>query len=447
VSKTEIPGFIQGLVEALSLPYGFLPASLKKTLLPGAESAASILRRLFLAVSQLRLPVRYLKGREKRSGRELTVLVAGRGRAVSDIVRILFSEVRAEKRLGTLWPWDLKSALSRFESRSDMTFYVLDELPAKSLAGRGFVLVPEWVTFRMDLTRPLARTWNLSRNKTLRENLRKIRKHGYSYEITRDPKKFETFYQKFYLPFIPEKFGESTAFTGYRLMRFFFKSGVLLLVKKDGEYVSGNIIMLYRRGAKSIIIGVKGGRADYIRKAALAASYYFTTLWAVNQGFRWVDFGECRPFLNDGILYFKKRWGMGAERYRHNRTVIAFKVRASSPRAEDFLADNPLIFLDGKELRGLVFVRSDRVLDSRDVQAVERSFFVPGLENLTVVSPRGYAFKTDVGRDAPPRQKLCLLKGTGEEFLKNLPGSLKTGSRLHFPLFVASPTAGGTLQT
>ncbi|MBN2199840.1 MAG: hypothetical protein JW747_08345 [Candidatus Aminicenantes bacterium] len=425
--KTDAPGFYPGLVDALSLIYGFVPSFLKKALLPGAESAASTLRRLFLVLSQLRLPVRFVQGKEKSGGRELTAFIAGRGRAASDIAGILFSEVRAEKTSGALWLWDLKSVLSRFESRADMAFVVLDELWAKALTARGFLMVPEWVTFRMDLTRPLARTWNLSRNKTLRENLRRIRKHRYSYEITRDPKKFDDFYRCFYLPFIPEKFGDSTVLTGYRLMKLFFQSGVLLLVKQDGEFVSGNIIMLYNKGAKSIIIGVREGRADYIRKAALAASYYFTTQWAVKQGFRWIDFGECRPYLNDGILYFKKRWGMRVERYRHNRTVIALKVRASSPTAEDFLADNPLIYLNGKALRGLVFARGDRPLDSRDVLSLEKSFFVPGLENLTVVSPRGYAFTAEAVRDASSRRTLRLLEGGGEEFMKDFPKSLRPG--------------------
>ena len=418
--KTEFYLASPRLVDALLPAYGWVPAFLRKPFLPFAESAASILRRLFRVASQVRVPIYYLQGREKTGGRWLAALVLGRGPTVRFLAGLLFSELKAERRLGGVFLWDIKSVLSRLGGKADLAFVVLDGVLAKPLARLGFIFIPDWVTFKMNLSQPLEQTWNLSKNKTLRENLRRIRKYGYSYEITRDPKKFDDFYHNLYLPFIPRKFGETTSFTGYQLMKLFFKNGVLLLVKQKEEYVSGNIILLYRQGVKSIIIGVRGGRVDYIRKAALAASYYFTTLWAIQNGFRWIDFGECRPFLNDGILYFKKRWGMSAERYKYGRTVIGLNVWRSSPPARDFLTGNPFIFLDRNRMRGLVFSREDRALDSEDVLSLYKSFFVPGLENLTIVSPQGYSPQAEDGQALSSGQRLCLMEANFKEFLGGL---------------------------
>ncbi len=217
-----------------------------------------------------------------------------------------------------------------------------------------------------------------------------------------------------YLPYIPRKFGESTELVGPRFMRLFFEAGLLLLVKKGAEAVSGSVITVGDRSVKAMVIGVKEGSEGHIRKGALAACYYFTVLWAKGKGYRSVDFGECRPFFDDGLFYFKKRWGMRLERYRHRSNVFGMRVGSPTSAALDFLGANPFIIQGREGLEGRILTGSAHPLSLEELKTILRSYLVPGLERLIVVSVRGFDPDAEEFGAGNGARRVVLIKGPAE---------------------------------
>ena len=377
------------LVETPSRVYRSLPRALRKPLLPLAQAAFSSLRRAALILAQVRLTVFRLQGPERSGGRPATVFVFGAKGSWPFIAELVFSRLEKKEELGRILIGRLPRFLASQATRPDIVIVHADEVYRRLLRKRGFVHLPEWVSFRFDLSRPPEQTWKQARSKNLQENMRRIRKYGYTSVVTHDPAQFDFFYQEMYLPYIPRKYGESTELVGPQFMRLFFESGLLLLVKSGDEIVSGSIIIAGTAGAKAMAIGVREGKEKFRREGALAACYYFTTLWAWGKGYPSVDFGECRPFFDDGLFYFKKRWGMRLERYSHRHNAFGLAI-APTAAALDFLQANPFIVQGRHGLEGRVLAGSDHALTAGEMNALLRSYLVPGLDRLVIVSMKGF---------------------------------------------------------
>jgi hypothetical protein len=404
----------QRFIESISHAYRWLPRAWRCRFMPGAEAAFAGIRRLVLIMSQLRLRIFSLQGIERTGGRTMTVLVLGNRRSWPYLAEAIFSRLDAIKESGGIFIWRVRRHLASLATRPDMVIVHADGVYRPLFKKLGLAHLPEWVTFKFDLSRPSDRIWEGAKNKNLRENLRRIRKYGYSYEITTDPVKFDAFYREMYLPYIPRKFGESAELVGPRFMRLFFEGGLLLMVSKEGEDVSGSVITTGDKGAKAMIIGVKEGSGDLIRKGALAACYYFTILWAKERGYRSVDFGECRPFFDDGLFYFKKRWGMTLEAYRHRSNIYGLWVGSPTPAALDFLGANPFIIQGRKGLEGRVLAGSAHPLSLDGLKTILRSYLVPGLDRLVVVSIPGFDFQAEKFGVDGCAGRVALIKGPAE---------------------------------
>jgi len=170
--------------------YYELPPKVRAFLFP-VETVFYSIKGVLFFVSKFRLSVYLLQGREKWGGNSLTTLFLGDERGVLFFSDLLFSEEPVKESLGKVFVWKIKARLNLEIPGTDLIFIKMDGLLSRFLPRKGFIIIPEWILFMMDLSRPRQEVWNLSRNKnkTLGENLNKIKKQNYSYEMTRDPSK------------------------------------------------------------------------------------------------------------------------------------------------------------------------------------------------------------------------------------------------------------------
>jgi hypothetical protein len=65
-----------------------------------------------------------------------------------------------------------------------------------------------------------------------------------------------------------------------------FSHGELILVKKDGEYITGELLVFEDNTVHAKAIGVKDGNIDYLKSGAVAALYYHEILYLKENGYR-----------------------------------------------------------------------------------------------------------------------------------------------------------------
>ena len=411
--------------------YDWLPKSAREFISPVVEPALSFIQRGLLIVSHIRLPLYLLKGKGKWSESSLTTLFFGKEWLVPYFSDFVYLEEPTKERLGKIFIWKIKSRLNLDIPKADLIFIRIDEFFSRFLSRQGFIVTPERVSFILDLSKPLSEIWKLSKNKSLREDLRMIRKHKYSYEISHDPAEFKYFYYQMYLPYMPKRFGKLTTYTSFQRMKRTFEKGQLLLVKQGNEYVSGNIIALFNSSAFFASLGIKEGKIEYLKQGALSAAYYFGILWAKEKGYKRLDFGHCRPFLNDGIFCYKKKWGMGIKRSKRVRTVFGMKICGLHQGALDFLAKNPLIFTDQEKLKGLILIEQNHPLTLGEVQSLIKTCYIPGVDCLVIISPQGFTQQAKEFATSCFNPRLNLISTKPDIFFKKFPHILNMENYNH----------------
>ncbi len=261
----------------------------------------------------------------------------------------------------------------------DLTVVEGSWLFSRFLGERGFFVSPR-LDFVLDLKGSMEAIQNrISDGK--RRKLKQVAGAGYTFELTRDLGALGSFYYGVYLPHMAKRHAGCSLPISFSECRELFLRGELLLVKSGGACVSGNLLIPHGNELWEPILGVR----DVDKQLTLGSYsvYYFSILVGIERGFAKMDFGEAPPFMQDGLFQFKKGLGMWV-RPASGSGAQVFGVRFSGvgEGLRRFLSVFPFVFFDGGELCGLVF------LDCVDDVSV-RSFFVPGLACLYVVSGCG----------------------------------------------------------
>ena len=417
----------QGIVSTVY--YDWLPKGAREFISPVVEPMFFFITRVLLIAFQIRLPVYLLQGKEKWGSSSLTTLFFGKERVLPYFSHLLYSEEPAKENLGKIFIWKIKSKLNLNIPRADLVFIGIDGFFSRFLSWQGFIIIPEWVLFILDLSKPLPEIWKLSKNKSLMNDLRKIRKYKYSYEISCDPAKFEYFYHKMHLPYIAKRFGKLTLPTGFRHMKRLFEKGQLLMVKQENEYISGNIIWTYNESAFFPYTAIREEKIEYLKKGITGASYYFVILWAKRRGYKCLDFGHCRPFFNDGVFCYKKKWGMEIKRSKRLRGVFGMKICDLHQSILNFLTKNPFIFIDQGKIKGLILTDQNHPLSLGEIQSLLKTYYIPGVDCLVIISPQGFTKQTEEFATSHSTQRLELISMKPDLFFKRFPSILRLGNR------------------
>lgn len=156
-------------------------------------------------------------------------------------------------------------------------------------------------------------TWETVENrlKSQRANLKKIRRGGFTYRVSRSDEDFTTFYNHYYVPMVRQRFqdyGDIDNEPGLR--KEFHKHGLLIIVQDaQGETVSMEFDFIRHKVLYALLAGVRDGDRDLVNQGALAASYYFSFHYGFETGCRRHDAGPCSPYSTDGVYRHKHSWG------------------------------------------------------------------------------------------------------------------------------------------
>jgi hypothetical protein len=131
--------------------------------------------------------------------------------------------------------------------------------------------------------------------------------------------------------------------------------------------------------------GVLQGDIDLIKKGAFSAFYYFFMIYAKEQKMELVNFGGARPFFNDGLFQYKRKWGMKVEPCDLVKEIFGLRIVSESGPLKQFLIHNPFIGMNEKnELIGFVFVDKKTFNDAMNNQC-EKRFQTPGVNELRFI--------------------------------------------------------------
>ena len=217
-----------------------------------------------------------------------------------------------------------------------------------------------------------------------KNDIRKIKKYKFSYEVTQDEARFDDFYARMYLPYINGRYGNRAFLMSYQEMKKGAEICELMLVKKDGEYVAGNILVYEGDTARLWSLGIKDGRDDLIRTGVRGVTDYFCALHLRQKGYERMHYGYSRAFVNDGVLQFKKARGMSLIKSFPDFGFVITPL-ADSTCVRSFFSKNPFIFLNNQgRLEGAVFPDEKDLGTTEDFNNIFKNSYIDGMDRINL---------------------------------------------------------------
>lgn len=286
------------------------------------------------------------KGLEAQTRRPLITAYLENGRGAQYMRTLLYgedAEVQVEER-GGCNVWNLPRVAEALSREVDLLIVERTTFLRWKPRRGEWVTSPAWV--RMAQAIDFDHPWeDVERSfKKQKENIRRIKLRGYTYEISRKDEDFDFFLDRMHAPTIGQRhrnYGIIDTRAGlYRQ----FKQGFLMFIRDaQGKRVAASLNM--RRG--EVVFGVVNGFLDgnprYLEEGAMSAIYLFMLRYCREQGIRRLDICEARPFSANGLYLYKKRWGFQPLPELWNLREWLMWVPGGSAVALDWLASNPFL--------------------------------------------------------------------------------------------------------
>ena len=326
---------------------------------------------------QLRLELWIATGNERTSRMPLSIMYAANDDTNRNyLLGLVFGASFRESGLGRTWLWQIPKVVADRGQDCSLMIVQVRTSHRKLLGSRNWFFIPNWVFGQVDIPRDPT----VTKDSSLKSDLRRIRKNSLQFEVTQDPQHFDDFYYNMYVPHINKAHGSSAYINSYKYMKGEFHNCDLLLVTKQGKRIAGVLIAYDKTGARLWSLGIRDSNPEYIKDGAVGALFYFSLCYLRERGFTKVNFGQSRAFLSDGVLQYKKKWSQRI--VGTSRQGFALKVLSYTGAAKAFLQENPFIFESQGILNGAVFVDVDKPLSSKDFKKVDKKYFHSGLAKI-----------------------------------------------------------------
>lgn len=354
--------------------------------------------QVYAQFRQLRPEVWRVSGTEPKSGLPSSIcLYVATEESRSYLLRVFFGSSYHAEFLGRVWLWNIFKRIPKGAKGCSVAVVEMAQEHLRFVdTTEGFV-IPAWITGELEL--PLAS--RVMSRKSLQSDLRNIRQNCLGCEITRDPEKFEDFYQNMYVPHARKTFGEGALLSSKTSLKNRFDTGDLLLVKKGTEYISGMLISYEAGSAKLRCLGVRDGKREHVSDGAIAAAYAFAIRHLEAKGHRKVCLGRSRAFLGDGVLRYKKKWAQRITGGSPHKFVL--QVLSDTEATRSLLENTPFVCERHDRLSGLVFAGNETPLTAQSLADLYKQHSQIGVSPLIVVSL--------------PENAGAKLAGTGEQDL------------------------------
>jgi hypothetical protein len=223
----------------------------------------------------------------------------------------------------------------------------------------------------------------LQSSRSVKEDMRRLRKLNLSWEIGRDACDFDAFFRDMYLPYVVRAYGDMAFVMSREAMMASAAKSEIFFVKMEGRRVAGQLLVYEKSGVRAWSLGVLDGDRSLVDIGVVKAMHFFLLTHLAENGFQMVHFGGSRPFLHDGVLRYKKHLGLRLT--DDSPRSFAIRLPAQFAGAVGFLRGNPFIHKSGGMYWGLVTVGQNSPEIDQSIAVLHKVDSLPGLVGLSIL--------------------------------------------------------------
>jgi hypothetical protein len=360
----------------------------------------------------LRLPIY----RIEKNG--LTVTLIGRHSYDPYFVQLFYGDYVDSTKVGSMAVWNINKTIQFWEKRSDIVLYRDSGFQPSGAMARRMFNVPYYVSQAAKLPPIDGDLLAAFRDPSTVSDINKIRKAGFEYHISSDSVQLEHFYHWMYKPFILSRHRDSARIPDWPSFKRIHENMELLLISRDGELVAGALNLQTGDCYTGYANGVLNADRKLIKDGVVSAIYWFGMVEAHRRGCSTVNLGTSRPFLKNGVLAYKKKWGSQIN-IDENEPEFRLLVCGNQLAAQRFFEATPFICKHGNKLVSLIFLGQHVALNDKDLSSYLRACLFQGDQLSTwiiLLSPEWLArmetLQTAVRGFAKSTRIIDLVKGS-----------------------------------
>jgi hypothetical protein len=270
----------------------------------------------------------------------------------------------------------------------DLTMACVDKLSAKLFFRSDYLRVPDVIDVGLKVPEAIETLWRS--NHSLKQDIRQVHRRGMQMALSKTEADFDLFYRTMYLPFLAGRHGEMARPKDENWLRSAFLRGKIIWVVRGEEKLAGVVIEIAHGVLHFWAVATRDGDPGLMKEGALAALYLYAIQRAVDEGCSYVDFGGCRAFLADGILRYKRKWGMEMRPRLDNQNLLLIRWPEWNETVSAFLADASIVHEDGPTLTVVTATGQPGVAGQADAERIHRSVFMPGIDRFVIVNSGGW---------------------------------------------------------
>ena len=319
-----------------------------------------------LGMTMLRVNIARLKGAD------WNIIYIGEGFSGEELRHVLFPIPTEEvEHLDRVFLWQVPGRVRQLVNDGEFVVCELNRLvPWRPQARYVFTASP-WVRQVVDIDRSLDDIL-AGMNQTMRRNIRKLEKAGFSYRFSPGHSDLDLFYHQMYLPYITYRHGARAIVSKYYEIKASLEKGGLIVVENQGQPISAMGCRVLGNTCRAGALGVHKDQFHLISQGAIAATFWFMLRWAWQNHLRTFDMGGSRARLKDGVFNFKRQWGARLEAPLAVHTNWTFVAGTISPDLCRFLnAQGFLGQVDG-EWRAVMFETPEVPLTQEEIDRTHR---------------------------------------------------------------------------
>lgn len=189
-------------------------------------------------------------------------------------------------------------------------FTVISEVDPPAGLEHDSLRVPVWVAMNTSIEDyPDGFAARLPRS--ARSDLSKVRKGGFTHEVTTDPAWAAEFHQRFHEPSVRGRHGEEGFVLGAADIEAILanRRGEILKVLRGDRCEAALLAHHEDESYRFARLGWRDNDPQLVKDGVLGALYWLAFARARELGVSEIRFGGTPPYLEDGLLHFKAKWG------------------------------------------------------------------------------------------------------------------------------------------
>jgi hypothetical protein len=327
---------------------------------------------------------------------DLTVTLIGKNSYDPYLVHLLYNDYLDYQKVAVTTFWNLNKTMQFWEKKSDLIVFRDGGFQVPKTIASRMVNLPYYIAQTAEIPPSGSNLLASFRDLSTTSNLSKIRKAGFDYCISHDPADLEVFYQTMYKPFIQGRHRDAARIPSWPSFKRIHENMELLLITKDNKQVAGALNLQTVDCYTGYANGVLNADGQLLRDGVVSAIYWFGIVEAHRRGCSTVNLGTSRPFLKNGVLAYKKKWG-GHVITDGNEPAFKLLACGNQLAAQRFFEATPFICQHDDKLISLIFLGKHVDLSDKDLSSHIRACLFQGgqLSTWVVLLSPEWVARTD----------------------------------------------------